>query len=297
MPKTFLKTEQKIANLFQNNKFNINGTEYKTINCGKPVCSKGEPKTDVYVLGQGPNKELLELKISVKQKNADFLENKMSAERAEQIFGSDWQNIIKNLISPIATDFTDEKLIFKKKKSRTEEGCITLGWRFEIYNKNGGKRSRKLDKKYCKEVLAGEKLNDDKRNSKVNGQEIKDSGVANMILLNAENITSIQDVISNLLDIDKYIQEQDPELYFVCKAQNLRTKKENKHDGNRPFSVYVEWTVQNGKLTHQIKFDNPLVTKGNCVADKLKNALKTLQIQDTDNISVNNISDPKIINN
>lgn len=297
MPKTFSKTEQKVANLFHQNTFTINGIQYRTIKCGKPVCSRGEPKTDVYVLGKSSDNEQIELKISVKQKNADFLENKMSAERAEQIFGSDWQKIIKDLISPIATDFTDEKLVFKEKAAKTKAGAITLGWKFEIYNKNGGKRSRKLDKTYCKEVLAGERLNEDKRNSKVNGQEIKDSGVANMILLNAENINSIEDVISNLLDIDKYIQEQDPELYFVCKAQNLRTKEENKHDGNRSFSVYVEWSAQNGKLTHQIKFDNPLITKGNCVADKLKNALKTLEIQDTDDISENNISDPNIINN
>ena len=69
--------------------------EYKIKLVGKPTVSRGEPKTDIYVLLEESNGEQVEVKISFKKSNADFLENKISAERAEQLFGSNWADVIK----------------------------------------------------------------------------------------------------------------------------------------------------------------------------------------------------------
>lgn len=54
---------------------------YKIILSGKPTCHKGEPKTDIYILAESSS-DKVEIKISYKKENADFIENKMSADRA-----------------------------------------------------------------------------------------------------------------------------------------------------------------------------------------------------------------------
>lgn len=56
--------------------------EYKVILSGKPTCQKGEPKTDIYILAESVS-DKVEIKISYKKENADFIENKMGSERAE----------------------------------------------------------------------------------------------------------------------------------------------------------------------------------------------------------------------
>ena len=62
--------------------FVFNGKGYTVMLSGKPTCHKGEPKTDIYILAESCEDEV-EIKISYKKENADFIENKMSAERAE----------------------------------------------------------------------------------------------------------------------------------------------------------------------------------------------------------------------
>ena len=58
-------------------------------NVGKPTCGNGEPKTDIYILLKSESsEEIREIKISYKKSNADFVENKIKADRAEIIFGN-----------------------------------------------------------------------------------------------------------------------------------------------------------------------------------------------------------------
>lgn len=74
--------------------FKFNGEHYIVVLSDKPTCYKGEPKTDIYILAKSKVNEI-EIKISYKKENADFIENKMSAERAEQLLeliGSKWLN-------------------------------------------------------------------------------------------------------------------------------------------------------------------------------------------------------------
>ena len=112
----FSKTEKIILDtLKKNTHFNYQNNLYQLIEVDKPTTSAGEPKTDIYILSKTANGENIEFKISVKQSNADFLENKISAERASELFGTNWQERIKSLTNSVRSDFTNQKLIYKQK--------------------------------------------------------------------------------------------------------------------------------------------------------------------------------------
>ena len=63
----------------------------------------------------------MEIKISYKKENADFIENKMSAERAEQLFGEDWIEIIEQSTTAIEDRFNERILIYKNQFGRTQK--------------------------------------------------------------------------------------------------------------------------------------------------------------------------------
>lgn len=287
----FGEAERYIHSLFKEGEYiKFKNENYKIITSGKPTTPYGEPKTDVYILLSNGSKNC-ELKISVKKSNADFLENKTSAERAEQIFGPDWKEIIINSTLQLKQNFYSKPLIYKIKKGRTQAGSITLGWKFELMNKPSGKLSGQilLTKEQLFDIYAGTNLPSSKKNATVNGKVIQNSGIANTILFgNLSDYTNAQEVVDSLLSIENYI-ENHPNIYFACKALNYRTY-ENKYDGDRPLSVFVDWNVLNNKLHPTLRFDEPLVTKGNQVANKLKECLFQLGIKTTDDINENNVS-------
>lgn len=295
MAVNFGEIERHINSLFvPGTQIQICSRNYTILYSGKPTCSTGEPKTDIYVrlkLNDLSEREF-ELKISVKKNNADFLENKISAERAQSILGDDWKDIIIKSTSSIKNSFFSKNLIFKEKQGRSNKGSITLGWKFELLNKPGGDLSGKLllSRQQVLDVYAGTNLPNDKKHAKVNGVVINNSGVANCILI-VDDISSLvcaQDVANSLIPIETYVNN-NPDIYFACKALNYRTF-DNKYDGNRPLSVFVNWNIVNGRLTPDIVFNLPLVTKGNAIADKLKLSLNTLGISTTDTITSNNVS-------
>lgn len=290
----FGDAERKIVSLLQNGQtFVFEGECYTVAKVGKPTCKKGEPKTDVYVLAKSEKNEK-EFKISFKKDNADFIENKTSAERAEALFGDEWQNIIINATTTISDSFINKPLIYKVKSGKTDAGAITLGWKYEILNKTGGELSGvvSLTNDQIIDIYAGTHLPTDKKHSMVNGEVIIDCGIANYILMNS-NISTSQQVIDNLQTIESYVEDY-PTVYFACKALNYRTFL-NKYDGDRPLSVYVEWDVINDKLNPNLVFNNPLKMKGNEVANRLKNSLAALNIRNTDDISDDNITIPSKI--
>jgi hypothetical protein len=72
----YSQTERTIKRLFENSGgFTFNKKNYKLIIVDKPKTPKGEPKTDIYIRGQANDSSEIEIKISVKQSNHDFLEN------------------------------------------------------------------------------------------------------------------------------------------------------------------------------------------------------------------------------
>ncbi len=266
--------------------------EYKVILSGKPTCQKGEPKTDIYILAESVS-DKVEIKISYKKENADFIENKMGSERAEQLFGDVWPEVIEQSTTAIRDRFAERMLIYKNKAGRVEKGSITIGWKFELLNKSGGDLSGKmlLTDDQVVDVYAGSNLSDDKKNATVNGKVIEGSGIANYILMD-ESVNSAQEVIDKMIPIKDYVM-MHPEIYFACKALNYRTFAK-KWDGNRPLSVQVEWSEIDNKLVPRIVFDKPLMVGGNEVAERLINYMKKLNIETTDDINDDNVGTDRI---
>ncbi|MDD3856254.1 hypothetical protein [Sulfurimonas sp.] len=204
----FSQTERKILDTLKtSNDFMYQNERYQLLEFDKPTTSSGEPKTDIYILSKKNNGEIFEFKISVKQSNADFLENKISEGRAIELFGTNWQEIIKSLTNSVKNDFTNQKLIYKKAQGKTEEGVFTLGWKFEILNKSAQNRSAELPNTILREVLTGRNLNQNKRNAFINKKIVPNSGVANFLLANAEQIdlTSLDTIMSSISIIDAYV--------------------------------------------------------------------------------------------
>ncbi len=290
MTKTFSSAEKHIIALFQSGEtFIFNDEEFTVQEADKPRVGKGECKTDIYALSTNAFGEPLELKISFKQDNADFLENKMSTERAQEIFGDAWQNVIRATTAKIKNSFEKSMLIYLEKHKRTEKGAITLGWKFEFVNKPNGKLSGLivLTEDQVADVYAGTSLPANKRDALVNGREIHDSGVADYILIEDHEYHSLQDVINNLQTIEDYAHA-NPNIYFACKALNYRTYK-HKYDGNRPLAVFVDWYITNGKLDCSLRFDDPLNYRGTAAAEQLTYALDLLNIKTTDDITIDKL--------
>ncbi len=285
--KVFGEAEKRILSYFQKgNKVIYKEQEFTIIEADKPTCLHGEPKTDIYVLLQNDVK-VEEIKISYKKENADFLENKTNAERAEQIFGPNWNVIIEESTLTLRKQFEERVRIYKEAFRKTEKGAITLGWKFELLNKPAGELSGKmsLTKQQVYDVYAGTNLSEEKRNAFINGRKVLNSGIANYILV-ADNMSSAQDVIDNMISIDAYINLH-PDIYFGCKALNYRTYV-SKYDGNRPLAVQVDWKIVNEKLTSDIEFEHPLERNGTEMANRLLYCLSKLSIETTDDINEKN---------
>jgi len=268
-------------------------TEYS----GKPTCAKGEPKTDIYVMAREESSDRkIELKISYKKKNADFLENKTNAARASEIFGDRWESIIRNSTESIHKEFENKPLIYKEKHGRTQKGSFTLGWKFELVNKPGGYLSdqMRMTTEQLIDVYSGSNLPPDKRNANVDGRVIPNSGIADYILSHEiSQSDSVQSIVDNLVTVEDYVYE-NPQIYFACKALNYRSF-DSKYDGNRPLSVFVEWGISCGRLTPTLRYDKPLTIGGDFTVKRLIDCMRQLGIQNTDDIHSGNISSTSIV--
>lgn len=285
MSKTFSQTEVDILAKFKpGTNFIFKQTTYTVLISGKPRPSKGECKTDLYILAENKNKTSIEIKISIKQHNADFLENKIRLERAIQIFGDDVQNSIEKSILAVKQAFLDEFLVTFISYKTTEAKTLKIGWRFELVNKESGAKSGLLqltnDQKL--NVYAGTNLALDKKDSKVNGLEVVNSGIANYILELEEGKTNTsQTIIDNLEDINDFIEDKD--IYFACKAVNYRVSstKVKKWEGNRALAVYVNWSIKDNQLFAELIFSNPLENKATTIGNNIKELLQNLKIDST----------------
>ena len=142
------------------------------------------------------------------------------------------------------------------------------------------------------DIYSGMHLDANKRHAYVGNESIYDSGVANFLLFkNIDSLKTAQDVIDNIVLIKDYVINEQPKIYFACKALNYRTKRvdENgnldpKYDGNRPLSVYIEWSKKNDVLHADFVFDRPLENGGDYAYDQLWKALYEMGITTTDDI-------------
>jgi len=277
----FSDTERRLIQLLEvGSKFHFDGVEYTvTAPTCKPTVAKGECKTDVYVQTTSEHGEKV-FKVSVKQQNADFLENKIKHERAVEIFGKNVDEIIIKATESIKDVFQKSPIVFFSKKGRTDAKSITLGWRFELVNKNGGKRSASmgLSRQQIIDVYSGTTLPGDKKNALVNGKVVENSGVADYILVIDQNREfSITDFENSLQTIEHFVDTEQPAIYFACKALNYRVA-EGKWEGNRSLAVYVDWQLKDGKLCATLKNDRPLTIRGNEIGNRMRTFLKELHI-------------------
>lgn len=293
----FSDTERRLIDLLKVGvKFKFDGVEYTVSqpSC-KPTVVKGECKTDVYVQTSSANGDRV-FKISVKQQNADFLENKMIHERAVEIFGSQADAIIMRAIESIKENFLNTPIIYFERKGRTDAKSITLGWKFEFVNKIGGNlsASMQLTTRQIVDVYSGTSLPDDKKNAIVNGEEVTESGIADFILVvDQDKNMTIEDFEKGLMTIEKFVETEKPTIYFACKALNYRVEKD-KWDGDRPLSVYVDWYIKKSKLVGELRFDEPLHHKGNEIGNNVRNLLAELGINSDNFLRLKDVIDSSI---
>ena len=168
-----------------------------------------------------------------------------------------------------------QPLLFSSGKHPTKPNSITLGWKLEIASK-----PRKLsapiqlnDEQIRNFVYKGVNLPPEKKDAMVNGEIIENSGIADYILYaELEELQNTQDVINQMKLIDE--AEIQP-TYLIFTANNYRSK-EDKSDGARPIAVWIEWYLENNKLAHRIRFDEPLTYTGKDLVSDLKKVLTQL---------------------
>ena len=300
-PSNSLKLEQRIIQIFsdcmtKSKTFRFEDRLYSVKCVGKPRPSHGECKTDVYIKGESYDGSLLELKLSVKDKTTnEFQGNKLKAEDANNYFGANWAKIIKKASLSISKNFEETHLIFAKGKHPTKANSMTLGWKLEIANK---RRPLSAEIPLTIEeirnfIFKGTTLSKDKKNAKVNGIEIQDSGVANyLVFANINDLTSTDDVISRMILIDSY---QPPQIYLIYTANNYRTK-EDKADGPRSLAVQIKWHCIEGRLHPEFIFNEPLVKTGEGdMKPILLTALEELGKRNPEDMDENDVSNGQFL--
>lgn len=289
MSKVFVKTEKGILGLSKKGAlFTYNGSQFRITKSGKPMpTDRGECKTDVYIEAENiRNNTKHEFKISIKQSNAHFLENKMTKERALQIFGKEFSEIIQKSILKLKTHFESEDLIFYEQKGNTQAKSIKMGWRFELFLIKQGNKSELMELTDIQklDVFAGTNLSVEKKNSRVADEVIVNSGIANFVLVVDETIqlgNNLNEYIQLLKPIEEYAHETP--IYFGCKALNYRASKKGriKWEGDRSLCVFVDWSLNGNKLQGKLIYSKPLEITGHQVGEQLSESLKTIGITDS----------------
>ena len=221
----------------------------------RPTSSRGECKTDVYLLLRNDDGIPQEVKISLKLPNADFIENKVKMERAKTLFGNDYKSILLD-ISHSVSEALDG--IHQKSHPAIPGKSLRLGYRLDIVNKRSGRQSipaSMLSRQSLLDVLSGSKLPVDKRDSQVGGIVIPNSGVAEHILVSSPgDIHSAQDVFDQLVSLDDYLGAIDPHIAF--KAVNYRPGKRTE---NRSLLVSYNYFIDNnGEIVFSVDSNRPL---------------------------------------
>lgn len=254
----------------------------------------GEPKTDVYVLLENTlSNDQDTIKISVKKNNSEFLANKLTMEAAKSILGDDWENIVLQAIEFLKYKFEAQDLVYlktiMKKGVPYEDAYFTLGWKLEITNK---RRELSIpfiaDKKLITQVVYKGINQPEKMRHAVVFNAIKEnSGIADYLLEGSKDIhTTVESILEDLQLLDDYIPE-NPHIIFTANNYRFKAKKA---DGPRSLAVVIDWTVKDGRLKPDFRFDVPLQFKGEKdMMPIVKLCLKQLNIKNFDDIIIDDI--------
>lgn len=238
--------------------------EYHLVEVGKPFTpGGGECKTDVYALYENmDNPDIkMELKISAKKQNAEFLANKLTSSTASAIFGRDWVEKINNLSIRLMED--EYVQIYQESNRKGEQGIFTLGYRLDLMNTRSGILSSPAittyEEKLC--VLSGRDeygslMSEEKTNPFVNGRQVMGAGIADYMFCDNDYPTSAQEIYDGLVPVEDYAYQMG-DIYCALKAVNYRMSS-NKAD-SRWFAVSIAWNVdENGILYGYYNTESPL---------------------------------------
>lgn len=246
------------------------GRSYTVLESDKPFSqnSKGEPKTDIYIrLEDRMSGNVEEVKLTYKSSNYQFLENKMSGNRFFAIFSEEEQKEILRLLPE--NDRVNREFEIETSALLNPESKLTLGYRLDIMSSDAaGYMAMNVSRETMSEIIAGDKLDDEKKHGVVNGEIVENSGVANYILI-GENFKDANEVLSKMISVSDYVDNDENRLIALApKAVNMipsRAKafggdKIKPWDGNRPLAVSMTWTRQGTKLVAKPEL-TPLFSK------------------------------------
>ena len=254
--------EQHVINAFNDCESLVwKGSVYREIRAFKPTTSSGECRTDTYVSLMNAGVEVDAIKISIKKDDAEFMANKLTAQDAESLLGSDWSPILRESIDSIRNEFLDKEIFYPKPKSDPADVYFTLGWKLEIANKPRTLSAPlALSKKETSDkIFRGTGQPDYRKHAFINGHTVLNSGIADYLLEgNKGSFIDAQSIINSLQDLSKYVPS---DIYLIFTANNYRIKA-NKADGPRTLAVCICWEVEGNKIRPRFIFDQPLVYKG-----------------------------------
>lgn len=269
--------EQHVINAFNNcGSLTWKGSVYSEIRAFKPTTSSGECRTDTYVSLMNAGVEVDVIKISIKKNDAEFMANKLTAQDAESLLGSDWSAILRESINSIRNEFINKKVFFLKPKGDPTDINFTLGWKLEIANK-----PRTLSaplalskRETADKIFRGTGQPDYRKHAFINGQTVLNSGIADYLLEGNEgSFIDAQSILNSLQDLSNYIPS---DIYLIFTANNYRIKA-NKADGPRTLAVCISWEVEGNQIRPRFIFDQPLVYKGETnMMPILKHSLETV---------------------
>ena len=283
--------ENQIIQLFNTtNSLMWKGLVYDRINACKPSPQGGgECKTDVFVsLNSSTNSSQVEnIKISVKQANADFYGNKLTADAALTLLGLNWESILVNSIRPLIPTFRSKTVVCTKPKKNPTDAYFTLGWKLEITDKARSLSSQLLlsNQQIIDNVYRGINQPVGKKNASVFGMLVQDSGTADYLYKGNIRNTA-QEIVHNLINLSTY---NSPPLYMAFTANNYRLVAD-KADGPRSLAIAIRWSHRNGRLDPTYIFNKPLSYKGETdMQPHIKSALKVLNSDDFATLDINAI--------
>lgn len=286
--------EKQLMSYFNNcNVLDWNNRTYNEILAFKP-CTPGrggECRTDIYVSLRYMGEELDSIKISVKKLNYEFLVNKLRAEDAESILGSEWSSIVSTATESIQTLFEAENTIQPTPVRNPTNIRFQLGWKLEIAN-----RERALSHileltptDVINKVYRGTTQLQCRRHAKIGNSIIQNSGVADYLLVgDVDEFPNAQSAINALTNLSTDFTPPVVYMIFTGHSYNL---KDDKVDGNRSLAVAIEWSADSGNLVQNFIYQTPLEQTGESnMMPLIRNALNAIGIDSDSSIGQIDIS-------